>query len=67
MEFSQFIAQTKDSRRLQGQRYSYEAMMWMVFISIACGHESLIDFLQIYKNLSKLNTFKYFNCYSNSR
>jgi len=23
MEFSQFIAQTKDSRRLQGQRYSY--------------------------------------------
>jgi len=40
MEFSQFIAQTKDSRRLQGQRYSYEAMMWMVFISIACGHES---------------------------
>ncbi len=40
MEFSDFISKMEDSRRLQGQRYSFESMMWMVFLSIACGYES---------------------------
>ena len=40
MEFNDFISNMKDSRRIQGQRYSFESMMWMVFLSVACGYES---------------------------
>ncbi|WP_375562489.1 ISAs1 family transposase [Bernardetia sp. OM2101] len=40
MEFSDFIRNMEDSRRSQGQRYSFESMMWMIFLSIACGYES---------------------------
>ncbi len=40
MEFSEFIIKMKDIRRFQGQRYSFESMMWMVFLSVACGYES---------------------------
>jgi hypothetical protein len=54
MEFSKFISKTKDSRRFQGQRYSFEAMMWMVFLSIACGYEScrkMATFCKAYESL----------------
>ena len=40
MEFSDFIKNMEDRRRSQAQRYSFESMMWMVFLSIACGYES---------------------------
>lgn len=40
MEFSEFITTMQDSRRLQGQRYSFESMMWMIFLSVACAYES---------------------------
>ncbi|WP_035756580.1 transposase family protein, partial [Hugenholtzia roseola] len=40
MDFSLFISQMQDPRRRVGQRYPFDAMMWMIFLSIACGYES---------------------------
>lgn len=40
MDISVFIKSIKDPRRSEGKRYPFEAMMWMVFLSIASGYNS---------------------------
>jgi len=39
MELAQFFRQVQDSRRREGLRYPLEAMLWMVFLSIASGYQ----------------------------
>lgn len=40
MDISLFIKSIEDPRRAEGQRYPFEAMMWMIFLSIAGGYNS---------------------------
>jgi hypothetical protein len=75
MNIANFIKSIKDPRRKEGQRYPFEAMMWMIFLSIACGHHSYRkmhifcethkDFFESYFNLkygipSHVTIFKLF-------
>lgn len=38
MELNSFFSSLQDPRRKQGQRYPLEAMLWMIFISLASGY-----------------------------
>jgi DDE_Tnp_1-associated len=40
MEFSQFISSVSDFRRGQGLRYSFDSLMWVIFLAVCCGHTS---------------------------
>lgn len=40
MELFDFFSSVQDPRRGQGQRYPLEAFLWMIFLSVACGHTS---------------------------
>lgn len=40
MEYSKFINTLNDFRRGEGQRYSFESLMWLIFLASCCGHTS---------------------------
>lgn len=40
MEFSNFISELTDFRRGEGQRYSFESLMWVIFLGNCCGYTS---------------------------
>lgn len=40
MDLSNFFLNLTDPRRKQGQRYPFEAFLWMLFVSIASGYTS---------------------------
>lgn len=40
MDLSNFFINLADPRRKQGQRYPFEAFLWMIFLSVASGYTS---------------------------
>lgn len=40
MDLSNFFVNLADPRRKQGQRYPFEAFLWMIFLSVASGYTS---------------------------
>ena len=56
MNFSNFIKSVSDFRRKEGQRYSFESVLWLIFSAVSCGYISnrnISNFGKIHFNFFK--------------